>query len=485
MPSVATWWCGEPAALEDALEKLSNLVIKSAFPQQRFEAIFGSDLTPVRRKALIAEMRARPYNYVAQEWVQLSQAPVWDRSHPRRLNARVIGLRVFACASPDGYVVMPGGLTRVGSDADMRVLSMQRGGLSKDTWVLSSGPVSTFSLLRRAIGPQDLVRSGANLSSRVVENLFWFGRYAERCDNVARLLRVALSRLIDQSDAQGGPEWTAIWGLCGRVGLLPGEADDEPESAPGEADTEEALLDALFNDERPTTLASNLRQLSGVAFQLRERLSVDNWRTINRLTRNLARARANRVRIGTAFDLLDRTVLSLMTLAGFALDGMTRDQGWRLLSLGRRIERLQFLWLSLRHALQAPPESGLEWLLDLADSIVTYRSRYMARPERLPVFDLLLLDPGNPRSVIFQVAGIRDYIDRLSDQFGPLPEDPLRPMLPLLREMDLAVLLASPEGIEELGTLLDRIASATFGLSDQIALRFFSHVGASRRTLST
>ncbi len=199
MPSVATWWCGEPAALEDALDKLENLVIKSAFPQHRFQTIFGKDLGAAERAGLIREMRARPYNYVAQEWVQLSQAPVWDRSHPRRLDARVIGLRVFACASPDGYVVMPGGLTRVGSDADVRVLSMQRGGLSKDTWVRSAGPVSSFSLLRRAVGPQDLVRSGANLSSRVVENLFWFGRYAERCDNVARLLRITLSRLIAPS----------------------------------------------------------------------------------------------------------------------------------------------------------------------------------------------------------------------------------------------------------------------------------------------
>jgi uncharacterized circularly permuted ATP-grasp superfamily protein/uncharacterized alpha-E superfamily protein len=485
MPSVATWWCGEPAALDDALEKLENLVMKPAFPQRRFQTIFGKDLTAPARQALIGQMRAYPHGYVAQEWVQLSQAPTWDRSHPRRLNARVIGLRVFACASPDGYAVMPGGLTRVGSDADVRVLSMQRGGLSKDTWVLSAGPVSSFSLLRRAIGPQDLVRSGANLSSRVVENLFWFGRYAERCDNVARLLRVALSRLIDQSDAQGGSEWPAIWDLCGRVGLRPDAAHGEAVPPPKEVDTEEALLDGLFNDQRPTTLASNLRQLSGVAFQLRERLSVDNWRTINRLTRNLTRARTNRVRIGTAFDLLDRTVLSLMTLAGFAMDGMTRDQGWRLLSLGRRIERLQFLWLSLRHALQAPPDAGLDWLLELADSIVTYRSRYMARPERLPVFDLLLLDPGNPRSVIFQVSGIRDYIDRLAEQFGPLPEDQIRPMLPLLRELDLAALLGSTEGIEQLGTLLDRIAGVTFALSDQIALRFFSHVGASRRTLST
>ncbi len=180
-------------------------------------------------------MRARPHNYVAQELVRLSQAPVWDREHPRRLHARSIGLRVFACASPNGYVVMPGGLPRAPSADDSRVLSMQRGGPSKDTWVLSEAPVSNFSLLRRAIGPQDLVRSGSNLSSRVVENLFWFGRYAERCDATARLLRVALGRLIDDTPTRHDTEW-AGGGLAVRprhlVGPKGGGGDQGREGPP-------------------------------------------------------------------------------------------------------------------------------------------------------------------------------------------------------------------------------------------------------------
>src|SRR5712692_1726125 len=161
MPSVATWWCGEPAALNDAIANMQRLVFKGAFPQQRVEPMFGEDLDERGKKRVIAMLRARPNDYVAQELVRLSQAPVWDRAHPRLL-ARSIGLRVFACATPNGYVVMPGGLTRVASAADTRVISMQRGGSSKDTWVLASGPVSSFSLLRRSIQEQDLVRAGTN-----------------------------------------------------------------------------------------------------------------------------------------------------------------------------------------------------------------------------------------------------------------------------------------------------------------------------------
>ena len=476
MPSVATWWCGEKAALEDAIEKLDTLVIKGAFPQLRLEPVFGPNLDARQRKELAAALRAHPQNYLAQELVHLSQAPVWDRGHPHRLTARPVSLRVFAVASPDGYVVMPGGLTRVAGDADVRFLSMQRGGSSKDTWVLSHKPVSAFSLLRRSIGPQDVVRSGANLSSRVVENLFWFGRYAERCDDTARLLRIALDRMFEDAKNGESGEWQALLGLCRWLGLLPLDPQRQ---------VEPHLIRAILDPAHASTLAANLRQLFRMAFHLRERLSLDNWRTINRLIQDLAqRQKTDDMPLGEAFAFLDRTVLALMTLAGFSMDGMTRDQGWRFLSLGRRIERLQFLCLTLRHVLHGPAESDLEWLLELADSIVTYRSRYMARAQRLPVFDLLLLDRGNPRSVIFQMAGIRDYVERLAEQYGPPADDPLMPLLPQLQEIDLSASLENPKGIAALSGLLERIGGGALQLSDRIAQRFFSHVDTTQRTIS-
>src|SRR5260221_527824 len=259
MPSVATWWCGEPAALKEVVAKVDRLVIKGAFPQQRVEPMFGEDLDERGKKRVIAMLRSRPNDYVAQELVQLSQAPVWDRAHPRLL-PRSIGLRVFACATPSGYVVMPGGLTRVASAADTRVISMQRGGSSKDTWVLASGPVSSFSLLRRSIQEQDLVRAGTNLSSRGVENLFWFGRYCERSESTARLLRVALGRFGDNvpgdDDERARP---VMLELLRRAGILPAAA-----AAPDDKELSAALRAAITDDAQPG-LAANLRQLMRVA----------------------------------------------------------------------------------------------------------------------------------------------------------------------------------------------------------------------------
>ena len=145
MPSVATWWCGEPAALEEVIDKLDQLVIKPSFPQLREFPVFGQDLKGEARDAFIQKLRANPNNYVAQELVRLSQAPVWKPGSPSGLSAHAIGLRVYACATPDGYVVMPGGLTRVATGADSRVITMQRGGGSKDTWVQAKAQVDAHA----------------------------------------------------------------------------------------------------------------------------------------------------------------------------------------------------------------------------------------------------------------------------------------------------------------------------------------------------
>ena len=478
MPSVATWWCGEPAALNEVIANVGRLVIRGAFPQQRVEPMFGEDLDERGKKRVISMLRARPNDYVAQELVHLSQAPVWDRAHPRLL-PRSIGLRVFACATPNGYVVMPGGLTRVASAADARVISMQRGGSSKDTWVLASGPVSSFSLLRRSIQEQDLVRAGTNLSSRGVENLFWFGRYCERSEATARLLRVALGRFGDNvpgdDDERARP---VMLELLRRAGILPASSP-----APGDKDLSAALRAAITDDAQPG-LAANLRQLMRVASNLRERLSIDNWRALNRLTHAVTQPRGRKTAFSDLLTELDLAITGFTTLSGFALDGMTRDPGWRFLSIGRRLERLQWLCTTLKQTVAGPAEMDLTWVLRLADSIITYRARYMARPEWLPTLDLLIRDEANPRSIAFQVLGLRDYAQRLADLFGDFGDERFHGALKGLLQLDPGN--DFQPGNERLLARLDEWQAAAYRHGEQLGLRFFSHVGeASSQTFAT
>jgi uncharacterized circularly permuted ATP-grasp superfamily protein/uncharacterized alpha-E superfamily protein len=486
MPSVGTWWCGEPAALEFVVDNLDHLVIKGTFPSQRMEPVFGSTLAGDARIELIARLRATPQAYVAQELVAFSQAPAWSTKHDRRLLPRGIALRVYAAATADGYTVMPGGLTRVSAATDARYIAMQRGGSSKDTWILSDNEVSAFSLLKRQIGKADLIRSGSNLSSRVVENLYWFGRYSERCEDVARLLRVGLSRLVD-AGADSAPALASAIDLCRLLKLLP----DGPRVGEAHGELAGRLLDAICETDCEGSVADNIRRLQWVGTQVRERFSLDNWYALNRLQRQLQRYAKARPEISDALAFLDQMLLASASLAGFAMDNMTRDDGWRFLLVGRRIERLIFLCEAIGGFLRLESTraaGSLEWLLELTDSIITYRSRYMAQPELLPTLDLILFDDANPHGVLFQLQNVSRYLTRLDRELGTAHDEPLLAARLRLQNFDLACLEgagASAQRHGELAGILETIAACAADLSDRLAMRYFTHIGdVGRQTLA-
>ena len=481
LPSIATWWCGEPPVLAQALEKLGELLIKPAFPSQSFEPVFGRDLDAAQRQALAERLQARPYAYVAQEMAQLSQAPVWQ-ADSSQLQPRAIGMRVFAVAGADDYRVLPGALTRVAADADAEVVSMQRGGASKDTWILGErAPMGEQWRAQRTIGVHDLVRVDPYLPSRVVENLFWFGRYCERCDDSARLLRIILVRYIDGDDAQA---LQAAVDLAESLHLLPEEGT-----------LRERLLAALLGDDWAFSLRANLQRLQWAASQVRGKLSRENWQALVELQREALALETQTPDFGELLDFLNRLVMNLAALSGFALDDMTRDEGWRFLMIGRRIERLQFLSTSLAAFLRTArveDQAALEWLLELGNSSITYRSRYLAVPQLIPVLDLLLLDAQNPHAVLFQLKLVARALRRLNDEFDVPRERALAPLIERLAYFDLGTLENSLFGegsvravLDGLGSLLQEIASASSQVSDRLALRHFAHVDdVSQQTVS-
>jgi uncharacterized circularly permuted ATP-grasp superfamily protein/uncharacterized alpha-E superfamily protein len=473
LPSVATWWLGEPAALRDAWENLDDLIIKPLDRSAREPAVFGADLSASQRQKLHARVSAQPHRYVAQEWVRVSQAPVLERVRHRRgrgdrLGGRSVGLRVFAVATPNGYRVMPGGLTRVAGHEAPRVIAMQRGGRSKDTWVLSDGPVNAaFSLVARTVSAADLVASRGNVPSRAAENLYWFGRYGERCDAAVRVLRLAIANVLGNTEARTDDASEGLLptlALAGRMALI------DPDEDPGQ----QLLYAATHADHGLNQL---LRQLSRVAFNLRDRMSADNWRTLNQLISDPVFRRGSTLPLALAW--LDRAVTTTMTLSGFVLDGMIRGTGWRFLSLGRRIERLSKLCLALQVALEEGRASGLDWLLQWADSSITYRSRYLVSPEWLPVLDLLIRDDTNPRSVAFQLKGIVEYVGKFERERGPFASHVLVPAEAALQRLTAEDL--HPES-ETLLALMEQLQQVTRAVSDGLSLKFFSHADSGRMT---
>jgi len=481
LPSIATWWCGEPPVLAQALEKLPQLLIKPAFPSQSFKPVFGRDLSEEQRARLAARIQARPYAYVAQELAQLSQAPVWQ-AEDGLLQPRAIGMRVYAVSGEDGYRVLPGGLTRVAAEADAEVVSMQRGGASKDTWVLGElAPGSEQWKAQRTVGVHDLVRRDPYLPSRVVENLFWFGRYCERCDDSARLLRIMLARYVDGDDPQA---LQSAVSLGESLMLLPEEGE-----------LPERLLAALLGDDWSFSLRSNLQRLQWAASQVRGKLSRENWQALVELQREALELETGEADFGELLDFLNRLVMSLAALSGFALDDMTRDEGWRFLMIGRRLERLQFLSSSLAAFLRGEAvfdQAGLEWLLELGNSSITYRSRYLAVAQLIPVLDLLLLDEQNPHAVLFQLKLVARTLKRLNDDFGAPRETALPELATRLSRFDLRCLenplfgeASLRAALDGLADLLQEVADVSGQVSDRLALRHFAHVDdVSQRTVS-
>ena len=507
MPSVATWWCGEPAACEYALKHLRELVIKPAYPTLGARPVFCGDLPGAELDALAARIALRPFDFVAQEMVNLSQAPVLadeaggagnkaPARDARALVARNIGLRVFAAAGAEGFRVLPGGLVRVASEADMRIVSMQHGGGSKDAWVLGS-PARPRPVPRIVPGQLAPFAGGARvlgLSSRVAENFFWLGRYSERADAAARLGRETLARLGEAGEAswlgEDGKVTAALQALCRQRGLLAtvaGEADAAPTPpAP--------LAQALFDPAQPGSVVANLRQVLRVAALVRDRLSPDSWRIYNRLS-EFAAAPAQAPRLGEALQRLDESLLSLVTLSGFVIESMPRDAGWRFLSIGRRIERLQFLAAALSALLLEPSQGGLKVLLAITDAELRYRSRHARGLAPQPVAELVMLDGDNPRALRYQLDSLAEHVALLPD--GAALAAPLRERLAALDALALCDCFvhelagarsraaAQARHCEPLRQVLDDIWRGGNALADALARRYFTHLDArSRATVS-
>jgi uncharacterized circularly permuted ATP-grasp superfamily protein/uncharacterized alpha-E superfamily protein len=488
-PSVPTWWCGDPAARDHVLAHLGGLVIKPAFPSSRFDPVFGERLGREQLQALAERIRARPGNYVGQEQLPLSTIPVLADGclQPRRFV-----FRTFLAATRDSFAVMPGGLTRVAATADTPVVSMQQGGGSKDTWVLSSGPVGSFSLLPSAAHPVALSRGGGDLPSRTADNLYWLGRYVERAEGYVRLLRGIVVRLTEKTGLAEVPELPVLLRALTHQGLTyPGFVG--PGAAARLLDPEPELLSVIFNASRPGSLQWTLAALQRVSRMVRDRISPDTWRTLGLISLRPLGAGPGGEPAGTLSDvleLLEGLVISLTAFSGLATENMTRGRGWQFLDMGRRLERAAHTISLLQTTLvTASATEGplLEALLEVADSSMTYRRRYLSSLQAAPVLDLLLADETNPRALAFQLAAVAGHVaDLPRDTANPRRPPEERIMLAALTDLRLAdieaLAKATDRGVRvSLDGLLARLGDQLPALSDKITQSYLTHVQATRQ----
>ncbi len=494
---IPTVWCGTAWGRKEALARLPRSVVRNAFDarplfSRNSSARLGSEMSRDEIAGFAEEIGRRGATAVVQDVAPLGRAPVFEDG---KFGTRPMSLRVYAAWTPGGYVVMPGGLARVAQDDTARALSMQSGAESKDVWVLADGPVDTFSLLRPQGAPVEIRRTGDEAPSRAMDNLFWFGRYAERTENLVRALRAVVLRLGDDT----GLDATAAAADLSRRLLVPlavASAAAADEAAMGDDARLGAELQSVIFGQEQQSLQRLLSRVERTAWSVRDRLSLDTWRSIYALTaRDTPDTASGVFDAAGARAYLDMLIRRAAALSGLSAENMTRGNNWLFLDLGRRIERAGHASRLVRQTLSSQDDNEvaeIQIALEIADSAMTYRYRYLNVFQAAPAIDLLLLDVTNPRAAAFQIATIARHV-------ADLPrKTPLQQRMftrTIADEIRAKVSAADARGVaaaDESGkrpallALLDEIDASMVRLSDSIADTYFQvasrhRAGAARR----
>lgn len=489
LPALPTWWCGERAALLAVLPQLGQNVIKSTYAGGGAGAVLGRDLSRPRLDEWAGRIMREPDEYTVQGYLPLAQMPTWHSGPSgQRILPRSFLLRVFAVSDgADGWRVLPGGLTRIAS-RDFDIASMQRGGSSADTWVLTEGEVDRTSLLHHEHPAVDTAHRSRTVTSRAAENLLWLGRYTERTENTARLARLALESL--NGEDQGSQPLLSWLGevALGNGLVLPAV----PPATQSRRVFERSLIAGLSDTQKVASVGFNLCALRNAAAGVRERLSLEQWNLIVRAESEFRAGCAACLSDGEYSPVEALRVLEVLSghtaaMTGAQTDRMTRDDGWRLLSTGRHLERLGFLAQALAAAFQTGAihdEAGFEAVVALFDSTITFHAQYQQRHDIPALVDLLVLDRDNPRSLGWVAQTLRGRLARLAGSPpGAMPvmampvPDPQRWSLEALCERDAQGQHA------HLVELLQQCIDASFRLSDDLSARYFAHSSDARHSV--
>ncbi|MBF0272433.1 MAG: circularly permuted type 2 ATP-grasp protein [Magnetococcales bacterium] len=478
---IPTWWCGDPNALEQVLNHPAPLVIRElAYPNRPGRELSGPDAAAMRQT-----LQSKPQEFIAQAPVVPSTLPVMT---PEGLRPGHVVLRTFSTAGKDEVEVMPGGLARVLMDATHLSSLTGQSGITKDVWILSPDPVSRANRLPLERISEPSFFTG-EISSRMAENLYWMGRYAERAENVLRLLRVLL--LLPRPEGGEVREEEEREALRILYRALT-EVTATPPGFVGEGaeelfqDPEPELLALVGSSERMGSVCSSIQALIMAAHRVRERLSNDTWRVIIQI-RELRQRLCSQKSTADMVGEMERLISTCAALAGLAQENMTRGLGWRFLDLGRRLERAIFVVDLLRATLvrSLKPEGErvlLDALLNVSDSSITYRRRYRTHLAIKPFLELILLDGTNPRGLSSQLALIQEHVAALPGRASVASHRTPRGRIVLeslsalhLSETDLLAMVSEEGERTNLSALLERLQTLLPLLSMELANGFFQH----------
>ena len=498
LPALPTWWCGERSAMQEALACLRDCAIKPTYPgspvHDSFDGVLGHTLSPRELDEWAGRIVRQGEEHTVQAYVPFSQMPTWQASGATgHVEPRSLMLRVFAVS--DGaqtWRVLPGGLARV-AGATAGIASMQRGGSSADVWALTRGEVDSTTLLQPHLTPASLAQRKRLVTSRAAENLFWLGRHSERTENAIRLARLTLECLNgEEQSSLPLLGWLSKMAVANTL-VLPGV----PSAAQARRVFERSLIASLGSTDGATSVGYSLRALKMAGSTVRERLSQEHWRVIVRAEEELFARCAEHARGGDyssleALQVLKDTSDHMAAITGAQTDRMTRDDGWRLLSIGRHIERLGFLASALLRGFETGSvhtSGGFEAMISLFDSTITFHAQFQQSRDLAALIDLLVLDRDNPRSLAWVAHTLRGRLAKLAASApGELSALALR--VPDPTAWSLAQLCEAQPGTAHgyfyaLNDLLMQCTAAAFNVSDEISAIYFTHSGEIKQSLGS
>jgi len=485
LPTIASWWCGQPRELQYVLENIKTLVIKKIHRNATgSSSIDGASLSASQLESCKQQIRLNPSLYVGQEKVEISLSPSLIEG---RIVPQKVLFRSFLVSNQNEYVAMSGGLVRSSADAGNFLISSQTGGFSKDAWIISPEPGRVLNVLKET--PETFVETYNDmLPSHAAENLFWVGRYTERLLGNARFLRTVMQFLAEGNklitDINRQTERNLLEAFTKYSYTLPGFMGEDTDEI--FADPWKDLKDVLFNEKRTGGIKYNFLQFHKAIHEVRDHWSTDTWRVIRGMEEGLQ----NGIPLSHHGHLqmihnLDNLITSVVAFIGLNRESISREQGWIMLDVGRKIEQSLLVITMLRTNLVKKYSEQVEYNLQQSvlmsnEGLVNYRYKYRRPLQNLLVIDLLVFDPNNPRSVTYQVVRLKSYLQNLPKNNGGkslteyerliLEADTL---LKLANKTELAV--SDEEGYTNLETFLSRIYQILSAIPGVISKAFFKH----------
>ncbi|MFH1153119.1 MAG: circularly permuted type 2 ATP-grasp protein [Pseudomonadota bacterium] len=429
LQDMETQWCGKPDCLERVLTHIRTadtpMIIASAFARPQASDILA--MGREQRLALVETIKAAPYAWVARQPLVPCTLPVWNLG---ALESGSAAIRMFSTSMtgtrdgtqhktlPSGartIEVMPGALTRLSHDPAAFLANTGKDTGSKDTWCFSDETVEYTSMMHHFSEPLEIHR-GSDLPSRVADNMLWLGRYMERTEGMLRVIRSVLNRINSETRLDLIGEFPFLLRTMANLEIL-SPAYSKPQAAYTMPMLEKEILESIFGTRNPGGIRGSLHNVKQVAASVRDRLSNDSWQILGRMEKELTEFMSpGQTQISEVQELVSEIILTMSAFAGLALESMTRGMGWRFMDMGRRIERASHMITLLQSLFSEkgkPRSNELEALLEVADSTITYHTRYRTTFHMEPMVDLLLLDELNPRAVGFQMASLLDHVETL------------------------------------------------------------------------